>query len=270
MKVVRAQLVQHLSRIFCNKLCSEVVFRDAFGATLLTPDQQLLIVAPSLESVEPLADEIGVQDLSLLTKALRLFGAEGNYGRDVTIYVEENRLVIEEERGTQRLVLSAPKTIATRIEQATVDKILGAISDEAPAVQLTSDTLSAVRGAFGLYGAEEIELRASKGQLRIIVGTDKTHRAEFTIEAEEMVDEFSVILGRQAIEVFASASDLNLTVTLTAPDKPVLVTDGEYSYILSPKARSADERAVKSTAKAEKGKKGKGGKKKDVDDPAGA
>lgn len=249
MKVNRQKFLLHLSRLLCDGQATEVVFGGAFSSNALTPDQMLMVVAPDISGVEPLSEEIGVADVPTLISALKLLQGEGNIGVEVNVYVEDNRIVINDgDRGVQRLLIAAPRTIATRIEQETVDAIL----KDAPkdkSVALTRAIVDGVRGAFRLYKAEEIEIHVGPKGSKIVVGSERTHQAAFAVDAKSK-EEYVLIFGRHLVDVFGVISDYSsAALRLGGPGKPILVEDGGFRYILSPRIRSADE--VKAPVKSD-------------------
>lgn len=256
MKVNRAKFIQHLQRLACAEQCKEVVFSDAFAANALTADQLLMISAPGFSGVEPLKEPIGVSDLGLLTKACKLLQGEGNTGIEVDVYVDGNRLVIDDgARGVQKLILSAPGTIATRIEDETVEKLLDA-AEGGIEVPLARSVLEGVCSAYRLYKAEEVELQIGPSGGKVCVGTEKTHRAEFILDGAKAKAkaEYTLLFGSHLIDVFSIVTDFSsAALHLNGAAKPALVTDGEYQYVLSPRARSVDEQ--KPAVKKERKKK---------------
>lgn len=252
MKITRSKFAQHLTRLACNKQVTEVVFCNGFAADALTPDQLLLVSVPDLAGAEPLEGEIGVADLELLSRAARMLQGEGNTGVEVDVYVEGGRLVIDDgPRGVQRLVLAAPKTIATRIEAATVAKLFDAVPDGL-SVDLARSTLEGVRDAFTLYKAEEVELQVGPAGVKIIVGTERSHRAEFPVSDTASMQSFSLLFGKHLVDVFGIVTDFSSAkMRVGGPGKAILIEDGEYCYMLSPRSRSADETkpAVKGSKK---------------------
>ena len=252
MKVTRSKFIQHIERLACGGQVKEAVFTDGFAAASLSPDQLLLVSVPPLDGAEPLADEIGVADLSLLSKAVKLLQGEGNLGVEADLYVQDNRLVIDDaSRGVQRLILAAPKTISTRIEAKTVEKLFDAVP-EGLTVDLTKGALEGVVNAFGLYKAEEVELQVGPEGIKIVVGTERSHRAEFQLSDEPSMQSFKILFGKHLVDVFNIITDFSSAkMTVGGPGKPVLIADGDYCYMLSPRSRSADE-----TKPAVKGKKG--------------
>lgn len=263
MKVNRSKFIQHLERLHCAGQCTEVVFRGAFASDALTPDQMLLVSTPNVGAVEALAEEIGVADIALLISSLKLLAGEGNLGVEVNVYVEGNRLVIDDgDRGVQRLILAAPRTIATRIELETVQKVLAGLSKSTGQVPLTRSVVDGVRGAFKLYKAEEVEITVGPKGSKISVGGDLTHRAEFSINVKSK-EEYSLLFGKHLVDVFSIIADYSsATLSLSGPQKNILITDGENKYMLSPRLRSADE--VKSAVKDD------GADSSDADDAGGS
>lgn len=242
MKVNRSKFIQHLNRLACAGQCTEVVFTDAFAATALTPDQLLLIDIPAMDGAEPLEKEIGVANLDRFIKSLKLLPGEGNTGVEVDIYVKDNRLVIDDgSRGVQKLLTAAPKTIATRIEGTTADNLFKAVP-QGGKVNLSRSVLEGVCSAFSLYKAEEIEIKIGRIGGKILVGTEKTDRAEFDLDVTSE-EEYTLLFGKHLVDVFSIITDFSSAALQLGggSKKPILVIDGDYTYMLSPRARSADE-----------------------------
>jgi hypothetical protein len=243
-KVNRSKFIQHLNRLACAGQVTEVVFTDAFAATALTPDQLLVVDIPAMDGAEPLEQEIGVANLDRFIKSLKLLPGEGNTGVEVDIYTKDNRLVIDDgARGVQRLLTAAPKTIATRIEGATADKLFKAVPNGGT-VNLSRSVLEGVCSAFSLYKAEEIEIQIGRIGGKIIVGTEKTDRAEFELEVTSE-EAYTLLFGKHLVDVFSIVTDFSSASLQLGggAKKPILVIDGDYTYMLSPRARSADERS---------------------------
>jgi len=262
-KINRSKFVQHLERLSTAQQIKEVVFTDAFTATALTPDHLLLVVAPEVDGAEPLEDEIGVNDVDVLVRALKLAPGEGNEGVEVDVYLKEHRLIIDDEdRGMSELVVSSPKTITTRVESATVEKILKATED-ADEVELTRTAIEGVRGAFGLYKAEQVQIQVDGDGVRFVVGDDNTNRFRVPLADEPAPKNgYTLLFGKHLIDVFSVIVDYSAAVLkLSGPNKPIVIEDGEYQYILSPRKAAAE---AKSEAKAEKKAAKKSSKKEQV------
>lgn len=249
MKINRNKFIQHLNRLACAGQVTEVVFYDGFAATALAPDRLLLVDVPEFDGAEPLEAEIGVANLDRFQKALRLLTGEGNTGVEVDIYVKDNRLVIDDGgRGKQELLLAAPKLIATRIEGATADKMFQKIPAE-QTIALTRGILEGVEAAYSLYKPEKIEIQVSRLGGKIFVGTDKTDRAQFDLDVTSKT-EYTLSFGKHLVDVFSVITDFSSAqLQLGGPDQPILVIDGEYTYMVSPRA---DGEKAKPAVKQEK------------------
>ena len=245
MKLNRAKFIQHLQRIACAGQCAEAVFHDGFAATAFVPDQLLLIDAPELEGAEPLPAEVGMANLDRLMKALRLSTGEGNSGIEVDVYVEDNRLVIDDTPHggpKQQLMLAAPKTIATRVETETVDKLLALDEEGLPSIPLTQSVLAEVVAAFALYKAAEIEVQVGPKGGKLVVGTEATDLAEFSMPAAKSPTEYTLLFDKHLIDVFSTITDFsNAAFRIRGDKQPMFVQDGDFLYMLVPKQRSADE-----------------------------
>lgn len=188
----------------------------------------------------------------------------------MNIYVDpkEKRLIIDDkERGYQELIIAAPRTIATRIEGETVKTLL-ADAPSGKSVPLTRSVVDGVRNAFGLLKAEEVQLVVGAKESKIIVGSERTDRAVYPIDYKSK-DEYTLLFGKHLVDVFSIISDYSTaSFNVGGEGKPILVQDGGYRYLLSPRIRSADENkpAVKADADEEPGDeapaKKRGGKKK--------
>ena len=69
MQIDRKDLELHLHRISCRGQIKEAVFSDAFATAAITPDMLLLVIAPGLNGVDALPQEIGLADLEKLRTA---------------------------------------------------------------------------------------------------------------------------------------------------------------------------------------------------------
>lgn len=252
MKVNRAQFIHHLERLACSGQVTEAVFSGAFGAAALTPDQLLLAVAPPVPAVEPLAEDIGVADLALFARALKLLTGEGNTGIEVDVYVQDQRLVIDDgPRGVQHLLIAAPRTIGTRVEESTVEKLL-AFTDGKEGVHLERSVLDGVAAAFSLYKADEVVLYVGPLGGKITVGAEHAHSAEFGLA--ELIAPVPYVLhfSRHLVDVFSVIHDFsNAMLYLGGAGRPITITDGGYRYMLSPRAVAAEDNDKRAGAWAE-------------------
>lgn len=250
----REDLIDHLKRISCGGRIKQVIFSGAFQAAALTPDQLLLVLAPGLDSDEELADPIGVADLGLFQKALAMMpGSEEDIGVDIAVV--DHRLVITEPgRGSVRLLTAQPRTIETRVEQSIVDALMKEVGGVV--VPLTESLIASIRNAFSGLQASAVEIVAGPLAGHIRVGDESSHLAEFPIpDLRAPEGEWRLNFGEQLISVLSTV-DTDAVMYLAGPNKPVVVQDGDYNYLLSP-------RAAGSTEKKSGGKKGKS-KKPDV------
>lgn len=267
-KVNRGKFLLHLERLLAGGQCTEVVFHDAFASNALTPDQMLCVIAPPIASVEGLAEDIGVSDVNLLIRALKALAGEGNIGVEVNIYVKDNRLIIDEkDRGVHQLLIAEPRTIATRIEQESIDEVLKDAPKKANGVALTRAIVEGVRNVFSLYKAEEVEIVVGTKGSKIIVGSDRTHRAEFPLDYKAK-EGFTLVFGRHLTDVFSVISDYSSARLCfgSGPEDSILVEDAGYKYLLSPRIRGADDKSMK----ADEGEVGDGAGDDAGDAPAEA
>lgn len=257
MKLKREKLVRHLGKISCNGQVKEAIFSKGFATTAMTPDQLLLVVAPSLKGVEPLSEEVGIAKLPLFVKALGLMAGEGNEGVDVDVRVEKHRLVIDEGgRGIQRLVTAAPRTISTKIESETVAAVKAKVDKDDDGIELTQALINGIISTFKAYDVPEVELEVGPEGGKIRVGSSKSDTAEFESEALKADEEYTLLFGEHFIDVLSVITDFSSAVLkLSGPDSIVLIQEGAYSYYLSPRARAAEEEAPAASAKeVKKGK----------------
>lgn len=256
MRIRRDAFKRHIEKILCGKLITEAVFTEGFATQALSPDHLLLVVAPSLEGVEPLDDAVGLGDLPLVLNSLTIAPGEGNEVTDVDVEVEDDRLVIHEgDRAHNYLLTSHPKTIGTRVEDSTVKKLLAKVSS-GKGFHLTRALIEGVQRAFTMYKATELELFVGKDP-KVRVGSDKSNYSDFPFKELKGKDSYSVLLDDHFVKALGQITDFDeARLRLGGPDAGVVcVEDGEYQYILSPKSRAADE---KKKAKQPKGAKGKG------------
>lgn len=263
MKVRRASLVQHLQKIICNGQVTEAVFTDGFATHAFTPDTLLLVLAPSLPGAEPLEDEIGIADLATIVKSFGWLEGEGNETIDVHLRVENHRLLIDEEhRGSLHIMTASPKTIGTRIEQSTVDKLLA--KEPKPTgkgIALTRDLINGIKNTYAGFKAAELELFVGPKGGKVRVGNDNGNFAEFASKDLKDKTTYSLLFGEHLVDVLSQITDYtHASLQLRGPKAFIVVREGEYRYFLSPRAKSADEKdavAEEKPAAKVKGKKGK-------------
>ncbi len=244
MKLDRSKFAHHLERLEANGQITEAVFQDGFAAVAWTPDHLLLVVAPEFPNAEPLEEEIGVVNISLLRDALKLAPGEGKEGASVDVYLKDHRLVIDDkDRAKQELIVAAPRTIATRVEQATVDKVLKATPEDS--VTLTKAALDGVRKAYALYKAEQIQIVANPKGVAVVIGSDTTHKVTVPLSDDGTDEEYSLLFGKHLIDVFSIVSDFKNAAIHLGNDQLAVVEDGDFKYVVSPRKPSADEGGTK-------------------------
>lgn len=242
MRILRERLVTHLQRVSCGGLIKEAIFKGAFAADALTPDHLLLVVAPDLEDVEALESEIGVGDLKKFISALGFIGGDGDEQADVDVSVQNHRLVIDESARNARvqLVTANPKTIATRVEEATVDKLLEKIEGaEAGTVALSVSLLDDVKKVFDGLKADTVQLVTGPNGGFIRVGGQNTDGAEFFSPALVSEQPVTLNFGEHLIKVFAIVSGDVVLKLPGAGSSTIAIEDEGFTYLLSAKAQAA-------------------------------
>lgn len=260
MQIDRKDLELHLNRISCRGQIKEAVFSGAFATTAITPDMLLLVIAPGLDGVDDLPQEIGLADLEKLRTACRLFTDAGEeVGAAADVSIVDNNLVIQNQRGRSRLVTAAAKTIATRVSPDTVKALQEQVGDLS--IPLTRETIEDVRDAFAGLKAEEIELSVGPDGGQIRIGGPNSDQAELPLPDLKSPEEYALTFSGHLIDVLTTVTDEDATLLLAGPGKLITIRDGDYNYMLSPRAPSADNKAKPKKADA-KGATKKGGKKK--------
>lgn len=260
MNIDRKDLDLHLHRISCRGQIKEAVFGGAFATAAITPDMLLLVVAPGLNGVDPLPEEVGIADLEKLRIACRLFTDAGEeVGAAAEITIVDKVMVIQNQRGRSRLITALPKTIATRVPPETVKALEAQVG--AVEVPLTRETIDDVRDAFAGLKAEEITLQVGPKGGMIRVGGANTDQAELELAELKAPEEYTLTFSDHLIDILTTVTDEDATLLLAGAGKLIAIRDGEYSYYLSPRAPSADNKAAapkKSASTTKKGgKKGK-------------
>jgi hypothetical protein len=259
MRLRREAVLDHLRRISCRGKIKEVIFTEGLAAAALTPDHLLLVVAPALLGAEDLKETIGVAAVDLLIKAITMVpGSEDDVGIDITF--EDHRLVLNEsERGGRiRLLTAAPRTIATRVEPAIVDQLLQRIGSTV--MPLLPGLLTSVCDAFSGLKAEEVEVLVGPEGGMIRVGDAASNLAEFPVEELRAETEYALNFGAHLIDVLATVGP-EAILYLGAAGQQIAIQDGEYTYLLSPRAVGSDRKLSRKAGEKKKveGKsKGKG------------
>lgn len=254
-KVKRDTLIRHLGRVTCGAQITEAVFTDAFATVALTPDHLLLVVAPNLPGAESLPKAgVGLANLAKFGKALRVLAGEGPEAIDVDISVADHRLVIDEgHRGVIEMLAADPKTIGTRLEPETVEKLMAKApvlpkakskkqSIAGPGViPITQTLIAGVRNTFSLFQAREIELFVGPKGGTIQLGNENADIIKFASEELKAEEEYSLLFGQHFIDVLSVITEFSEAfLLLGGPGQFIAIADGGYRYVLSPMAKSAD------------------------------
>lgn len=227
----------------CNGQITEAVFTSGFKTAALTPDQLLLVLAPAMEEIEPLAEPLGLTDLGKVVTALGTISGAANEKRLVHLRVEAHRLVVDEEtRGILRLLTAAPKTIGTAVSEDTVAKLLAVVpAEKATTIPLSRTLVEGVKATFSLFKASEVELFVGPMGGKIQVGGEHADLAEFPAGELQADTAYSLLFGKHLIDVLSGVTDYSsATMQLFGPDsRYLLVTDGGYRYLLSRRVKEA-------------------------------
>jgi len=222
----------------------EVVFSDGFATSALTQDHLLCVIAPSIPKAD-LKEEIGIGRLGFFVKALGALSGVGNDAVEVNITVKEHRLLLnEDERGKQFLLTANPSTIGTRIDEETREKLLKA-APEGDGIPLTRALVEGIQNTFALYKAEEVELHIGAKKGKYSVGNENSDYSEFPDKSlahgGKKADDYSLLFGQHLIDVLGIISNYSeASLLLGGPDTMIMIKDGEYRYILSPRSKGAE------------------------------
>ena len=244
MKLNRAAFIQHLQKIACNGQIEGAVFTGAFEAAALKEDHLLLVIAPALPKVAPLPGPVGVGDLGFFIRALGFLSGQGNDATNLQLTVEEHRIVVDEdERGSQYLLTAHPKTIGTAIAEGTVAKFLGK-APKGKGVPITQALITGVKTIFSGYKAEEVELHLEKKGGKVTVGSQSSNYAEFPVPELKVTGKekpYTLLFGKHLVDVLSGISNFDAAnILFGGPESFVIIEDGPYKYILSPRSRGAE------------------------------
>ena len=208
----------------------------------LTPDKLLLVLAPPLPGAEPLDEDIGIADLGTVIKSFGFIAGEGNETVDVDLRIEGHRLIIDEDhRGVIKLMTASPKTIGTRVEASTVAK-LKAKAPTKQGVALTRALIEGIKNTFVGLRVEEVEQFVGPKGGKMRVGNENGHLAEFPSKALKDKEAYSLLFGKHLVDVLVEVTDYSTAeMSLGGPGNFVMIKDGEYLYLLSPRLRAVDE-----------------------------
>lgn len=242
MKAKRDELAKHLSHLYCGGQIGEVVLEDQFKAAAMSTDHELFIHTEGMGKVEPLPEAVGILDLALLISTLGTFGEDGN--EQIALEFEDNRIVVtERDRGTVKLVTTAPKTIQTRIEDpAVVAQIMGMFPKDAGIV-LPQSTVEALSKSLRLLKSDIVKVSRTKKGTTFIVGNSESNQAMIELPAGKTrpkEEEFDLVLSADKVRaVLSQIVDFSSTqIGFTGKDSLVFIWDDKFVYGISPREES--------------------------------
>mgnify|MGYP006275687509 CR=1 FL=1 len=243
MLIQRKALLRHLNRIYCGGLFPEVVLENRFACKAITTDHTFMVVAEGLEGAEPLPAPIGILNLDLLIRSLRVFGEDDK--DDVAVVFEDNRLVLsEEKRGTLRLLTADPKTISTGMAEGTAERVVGTV-DKKKGYSLPQSMVEAILKSSTLLKADTITIHRTKHKTTFSVGESASDHAEITLPRAklpkaESKEDYDVVMAAdpftsalQQMDDFTAAE-----IAFTGRDSMVSVWDDKVTYYQSPQERA--------------------------------
>lgn len=236
MLVNRKQLSNHLAKIYTNGQVKEAVLYDGFACNALNVDHQLLVMAPSLESVEPLPDPVGCVDVALLRKALGSLGGDTD---QVSVAFEDDRILVDQKHGGRlRLITASPSLIQSAVKDETVEKVKGFFPEDPVQFNLGSAVIEGVLETAGMLDPDVMTLKVQEKSGVLVVGVATGHYAEFDVQAKTLDDEkpYELVFDAKLVsDVFKQLSDYTQTkITLSGEGSVISVNEGEYSWIISP------------------------------------
>lgn len=250
MKIPRATLVQHLHKLMCRGQVKDAVFSGAFGTHALSPDHQLLVVAPPLPKTPSLPKDIGLANLDQFIKALAVTAAgEEVVELELVEGATNDYLVVSEPEWTLKILVAEPKTIGSRVTDKQVEQIQGKVP-AGKGLTLSREMIEGIRSTFDLFKVEEVEVFVGPKGGKIVVGNENSNVAEYESKELKAKSAYSLLFGAYFVDALSSITDFTSAVMkVGGPDSVVVLEDGAYQYLLAPKVRSADEEKAGSKKK---------------------
>ncbi len=238
MQVPVKVIVEHLKNLHLDGLLPEVVLREQFSCGGVTTDKTLLVHHPGLDKIEPLDDEVGVMDLSLLIQVLNK-GTSPEADDQVSVEFQEHRIVVEQRnRGKIRLVTPSTATISTAISDDNMEQVLNSFGDEYPVTPLSQDVLEGLGAFYSILKPEQIflEVRKKKGASLWRLGQETQNVGEVPFAALKSKENHTLAFsGPHLMAIFGRMSDFTKSsIQLSGDDGMVALRSGDYTYILSP------------------------------------
>jgi hypothetical protein len=239
-KLNRSELTKHLKRIQCEGQITEASFRKGLATWALTSDHLLLVDAPALKGASKLigkSEEVGIVDLPTVVRACGLI--QGDDAEKVDVSFVDNRFVInEDEEGSILLLTAEPRTIATRTEEEVISALNDKIGDHE--VPLLPRLIAKVQATFSGLKAERVLVQVDKKGGQVSVGGEFAHEAHLPVPELKAKEPYELMFGAHLIDVLKTVQEPTAVLKLSGAGGVVAIQDGEYRYMLSPRARTTE------------------------------
>ena len=161
--------LSHLRHIYCGGQIGEVVLTGGLRATAVTVAQDLIVVAPELDRVEPLVEPMGVPNLLGVIKAVEKLAPEDTQVA-LSFELERGRVVVATQAGRSvHFQLAEPRVIVTAVSKEVVDQALSLTADEI-GVPLPQAVIEGVLVATAILGSDTIRLEPGEERGQVVVG----------------------------------------------------------------------------------------------------
>jgi hypothetical protein len=240
MIIKRKEILRHLSRILCGGFFGEVVLYDRFACAAVTTDRTFMVLTDGLPDVEPLPEPVGVLDLDLLIRSIKVFGEDGN--DDIAIDFEDERIrIAEDKRGDIVLITATPATIQTVVQPESVKNVTKIVKKD-KGYALPQSTAESILRAVSTLKGDVVRVSRLKAKTVFGVGPAESNsanniplpRAKLRKEESDEPYELHLIAGcvasaLQQLDDFTSAE-----ILFTGPESVVSIWDEGVAYYLSP------------------------------------
>lgn len=179
-KLTRQAVVNHLSRIYCNGLISEVVIEPDFSCNAKVEEGDFFLFAPPLSKKKIFPDPIGLPKLDLVLRAMIGYAVGDTIapslvqvdngldkGTDLTLMIENADI----DEWAQRLT-SADVPVNRSSKQAT-DNVMGALKNSVKAGQwctITYETATNLLAAMATVASDTVQVTAHRKGLYFRIG----------------------------------------------------------------------------------------------------
>jgi len=249
MKMLRETLRRHLTRVACGGEITDAVFTGAFATAVMTPDQNMLLITDGVQDGKAPWREVGIVDLPMLIGALGVREGDRDELADVKIDMWKDFLLVD---GKGRVPTGEPRVIGSRTDDDVVADLQKKIA-QAETIVLRGSEVREICKAFSVFKADYVTLHVGPGNGRVTVG-DEEKGGHWDAQVKQLVDdqEYDLTFSHHLIDVLATVvDDEDFALHLTGPDSVVGLTGGGYTYIISPRAKPADERKKQKAPAAE-------------------